>query len=142
MIVVCFGLNDASQGVEGIEKYKNALAQIFAKVKETDTEIIFMTPNMVNTYTSSLVPEGLCKDVAEMMSQIQNQGIMDLYMDAAREVCAEYGVKLCDCYGKWKLLAEKGVDTIALLSNHINHPTREMSWLFAGSLVECMFQND
>ena len=34
---------------------------------------------------------------------------------------------------------ECGVDVTELLSNKINHPTREMNWLFAYSLVETMF---
>ena len=140
LVIVCFGLNDASKGKEGVERYRQALAGIFAKVKETDSELVFMTPNMLNTYISPFLPEGLCREVGEMMGEIQRNGIMDLYMDTARAVCAEYGVRLCDCYAKWKLLAQNGVDTTALLSNHINHPSREMCWLFASSLMECMLQ--
>ena len=62
-------------------------------------------------------------------------------MEAARCVCRECGVVLCDCYKKWKLLEQSGVDTTALLSNHINHPTREMSWLFAVSLFETILDD-
>jgi len=140
LVIVCFGLNDASKGVEGIDDYRQALSGIFARIRETESEIIFMTPNMLNIYVSQFLTEGRCRQVAEQMAEIQRKGIMDLYMDTAREICQEYGVKLCDCYNKWKVMANNGVDTTALLSNHINHPKREMSWLFAYSLVEIMME--
>ena len=47
---------------------------------------------------------------------------------------------VCDCYAKWKLLSQNGVDTTALLANGINHPSREMAWMFAYSLLETMMR--
>ena len=140
LVIVCFGLNDAAIGKDGIATYKRALSEIFAKVKQAGAELIFMTPNMLNTRISPFLAEGLCKEVAEKMCTIQKDGIMDMYMDAAREVCKTHGVKLCDCYKKWRNLEKNGVDTTALLSNHINHPTREMSWLFAYSLADIIME--
>jgi hypothetical protein len=35
-----------------------------------------------------------------------------------------------------------GVDTTALLSNRINHPTREMNALFADELIKTMLERD
>ena len=72
---------------------------------------------------------------------IQNNGTLDAYFDAAREAASECGVKVCDVYAKWKKMAEYGIDTTALLSNDVNHPTRGMNWLFAHSLVETMMQD-
>ena len=37
-------------------------------------------------------------------------------------------------------LYENGVDVTELLANKINHPTREMNWLFAVSLVDTMLR--
>lgn len=42
---------------------------------------------------------------------------------------------VCDCYAQWKQLQAAGVNTTELLSNKLNHPTREMNWLFAVSLL-------
>jgi len=56
----------------------------------------------------------------------------------AKRICAEYAVPVCDCYSKWKKLYEMGVDITKLLSNSINHPTRQMHMLFANSLFEMM----
>ena len=37
-------------------------------------------------------------------------------------------------------MLEGGVDTTDLLSNHINHPVRQMHCLFAAELVKVMFK--
>jgi len=140
LTIVCFGLNDSFQKAAGIDIYRQALIGIFTKIKESGSELIFMTPNMLNTYISPCLAKGLSREIGAAMGEIQLSGTMDLYMDTARQVCLQYGVRICDCYAKWKLLEKNGVDTTALLANHINHPTREMSWLFAYSLVECMMQ--
>ena len=40
-------------------------------------------------------------------------------------------------------MARNGIDTTALLSNHINHPTREAHDLFVKALLDVMlFQNE
>ena len=61
-------------------------------------------------------------------------------MEAAKQVCEKNHVRICDCYAKWKRLYENGVDITELLANKINHPTREMNWLFATSLLDTMMQ--
>ena len=48
------------------------------------------------------------------------------------------GIRVCDCCGKWKKLAETQ-DTTMLLANRINHPTKEMHELFADSLFKMIF---
>ena len=47
---------------------------------------------------------------------------------------------MCDCYADWKRMDAVGIDTTALLSNHINHPTRALHWLFAWRLFETILQ--
>lgn len=135
LLVVCFGLNDSNGEMEGIENYRNALRNIFRTAKEADVETIFMTPNMLNTHAGKVAPGELLKSLAEMFAKRQNEGIFDAYMDAAREVCLEENVTLCDCYAIWKKMHECGVDTTGLLSNGLNHPVREMHNLFAWQLV-------
>lgn len=138
LTVVCCGLNDSGRGFEGLQDYKDSLKTIFERLKEAGSEIIFMTPNMMATEVSCHVTDPHFKRIAEDACIRQNEGIMDKYVQAAKEVCAEQDVRVCDCYGKWKVLASSGVDVTELLSNKINHPTREMHWLFAYSLVETM----
>ena len=136
LTVVCLGLNDAA---EGIEKYRASLVEIFQKLIAAGSEVIFMTPNMKNTVVHNRIDPALQGPAKDTMES-QNNGEFDQFMDAARSAAAECGVRVCDVYAKWKLMEQNGVDTTSLLSNYINHPTREMHWLFAYSLVETMMQ--
>lgn len=139
LTVVCFGLNDCGGEEAGLQKYLNALRSIFEQLKANGSEIIFMTPNMMNTYVSDDLDCQVLVNIAEKVMERQNRGIMDLYMDSAKALCEEMDVRVCDCYTKWKKLAQNGADTTLLLSNRINHPTREMNWMFAYSLMETIF---
>ena len=87
-----------------------------------------------------VVVEGSGIEIAEKVASRQNAGVLDQYLDAAKALCREKGVPVCDCYGKWKQLSAGGVDTTALLANGINHPTRQLHWLFAYELVRTMLE--
>jgi len=140
LVVVCFGLNDCRRGESGIERYSGALEGIFKKLLDAGKEVIFMTPNMSNTKISPHIrkEDSLIYETAQEIMGLQNDGILDKYMDAARDVCKTYGIPVCDCYAKWKQMETCGIDVTELLSNKINHPIREMHWLFAGMLVDTM----
>lgn len=136
LVVVCFGLNDSNKGLECIDNYTEALGKIFERLIREEKEIIFMTPNMMNTSISPYLKNELIVNLAKETGRIQTEGIFDKYIEAAKKVCEEYNVTVCDCYKKWKRLSECGVDVTEMLSNKINHPTKEMNWMFAYSLVE------
>ena len=140
LAVVCFGLNDVSGGLNGIDIYISALKEIFIQLQQADIEVIFMTPNMMNTSVSCHLEECF-KDDAQKTSRLQNDGTLDAYVEAAKKLCRERKISVCDCYAKWKRLWECGVETDDLLANYINHPTREMNWLFAVSLAETIFSD-
>lgn len=134
LIIVCFGLNDINGT---LEEYISALRTIFEKCKACGADVIFLTPNMLNTY----VAEDTAKkyyDYAGVTAEYQNSGRMDLYMGSAVKLAEEMGVTVCDCYSKWKKLSETE-DTTMMLINRINHPSREMHQLFADSLFEVIF---
>lgn len=140
LAVVCFGLNDCEQGNDGIEKYVCALHQIFETLHKKGIEVIFMTPNMMNTSVSDhIADEDIRRIAADKMNQ-QQAGVLDAYIEAAKQVCKECNVRICDCYEKWKTLYRNGVDVTELLANKVNHPIREMNWLFAVSLLDTMMQ--
>lgn len=138
LAVVCFGLNDVNGGMEKLEEYGHTLECIFRRLLERGIETIFMTPNMLNTRVSPLTVPASVVDYAAITAQMQNDGRMDAYMERARVAARACGVPLCDCYRKWKQLEAAGVDTTALLSNHINHPTRQLHKLFANALFDLM----
>lgn len=136
LLVVCFGLNDSNAEMEGLETYKTALRNIFREAKEAGTEIIFMTPNMFNTHNGKVEPGKILEPLAEIFAKRQLKGVFDAYMDAARQICREEEITLCDCYAIWKIMFECGVDATSLLSNGLNHPIRKMHILFAQQLVQ------
>ncbi len=139
LTVVCFGLNDCGKEDDGIAEYIESLRAIFRRLREKDSEIIFMTPNMMAEKVSETIHPNFL-ELAEKLSERQNRGVLDRYMDAARKLCGEENVPVCDVYAKWKRMAQLGVNVTELLSNKLNHPMREMHNLFATSLVEVMMQ--
>ena len=84
LVVVCFGLNDCGQKMEGIEKYTTALENIFKKLKEEGKEVIFMTPNMMNTKISPHLTNQLTINVAKDVMQRQLDGTLDNYIVEAK----------------------------------------------------------
>ena len=139
LIVVCFGLNDFVKGIEKLSEYAESLGGIFRTLQSIDSEIIFMTPNSCpSRITKKLNP--YCDEWVKSIEKNVKNKTMDIYMDKAKEVCVKYGVSICDCYGKWKKFEAAEVDLTVLLSNSLNHPTREMHKLFAASLIETIFE--
>ena len=142
LVVICFGLNDCNWGADKVCDFENNLEVIFKSVLESGAEIIYMTPNMMNTEISCHLKEEKIIEAAKMIMKNQLDGVLEKYEEAAKKLCAKYKIPVCDCYAKWKILEKNGVDTTNLLSNYINHPTREMHWLFATSLVETMMDKE
>lgn len=138
LTVVCFGLNDCGQGLEGVEGYKARLKEIFTKLRESGSEVIFMTANMMNTSVSCHLPSDQFRELAKVFMQRQQEGVLKAYFDSGKEAAMECGVPVCDVYAKWEKLSENGVDVTELLANKLNHPSREMNWVFAYELVNTM----
>ncbi|MBQ9783317.1 MAG: GDSL family lipase [Clostridia bacterium] len=134
LVIVCFGLNDVNKP---LEDYLSALRIIFERCLASGAEVIFMTPNMLNTYVAEDTAQQHW-EYAHKTAAMQNEGRMDRYMSAAVALAEELGVPVCDCYAKWKTLSETE-DTTLLLANRINHPTKDMHELFAASLFEMIF---
>lgn len=138
LVIVCFGLNDVNTN---LDSYLNALKIIFTESLASGAEVIFMTPNMLNTYVAEDVAD-CYRNYAGITMQKQNNGDMDLFMDSATALAKECKVTVCDCYSKWKQLQKDGVDTTRLLINRINHPTPKMHGLFAEMLLRTIMEDD
>lgn len=138
LTVVCFGLNDCGSGMDKVDAYQENLRQIFTALTESGSEVIFMTANMYNTSMSCHLSDDRLIEIAEQTMKRQHDGDLKAYFEAGKAVAGECGVKICDVYAKWEMLAQNGVDVTELLSNKINHPTREMNWVFAYELVNTM----
>ncbi len=133
-VIVCFGLNDVNRP---LEEYLSALKRIFEDCKAPDRDVIFMTPNMLNTRVADDTEEKYM-EYAAVTAKMQNEGRMDEYMTAAVRLASECGVKVCDCYAVWKKMSETQ-DITMCLANRINHPIRELHELFANMLFDAIF---
>jgi len=90
---------------------------------------------MMNTEIDPRLTDGELLTIAENCAYMQNEAVFDRHIEAARALCREKNIPVCDCYALWKQMESGGVNTTALLSNHINHPLREMHFLFAYELL-------
>lgn len=137
IVVICYGLNNGcSRNPQGFADTLNA---IFDKLNARNIPGVFMTPNMYNTYTHSEVLDCLI-GMAEDCAACQNSGDMDKVMAAGIAAAEAKGITVCDAYGVWKKLEEYGIDTTALLSNKLNHPSRKMHKLFADMLYPILVE--
>ena len=134
LVIVCFGLNDVNGS---LEDYISSLRIIFKKCIDKGADVIFMTPNMLNTYVADDTPVEYMEH-AKKTAEYQNGGRMDLYINSAIELAKDMNIPVCDCYSKWKELS-KTQDTTQLLIDRINHPVPEMHELFANSLFDTIF---
>lgn len=134
LVIVCYGLNDVNYN---IQYYLDSLRTLLTKIQQSGCDLIFLTPNMLNTSVADDThPDH--RDYAVKTCEMQNSGRMDKFVYASIDLANELGVKVCDCYSKWKELS-KTKDVTYLLANRINHPTREMHNLFADSLYKMIF---
>lgn len=135
LTVVSFGLNDCCAGMERLPKYEEALDTIFTRLDKVGGEAIFLTPNAMPHEVSPEETDTFTRSAFARMIETANQ-TLPKFMEAARGVCANRGVPVCDCYRKWEILRQSGVDITRLLANRINHPVEKMHWMFAVSLFE------
>ena len=140
LVVVCFGLNDSGAGPDGLQRYSDAVRGILRRLRTEGIDAILLTPNMMCSRVDHRITDELERRIAAGIVPVQTEGVLDAYVEAARAAAAAEGARLCDCYALWKAMDTAGLDTTAMLSNHINHPTRELHWLFAWKLFQTIFE--
>ena len=69
LTVVCYGLNDNSWGLEHLNLYTDSLDNIFSRLKEAGSEVIFLTPSMQYTTVSCHLKEDNMRVLAEKTAQ-------------------------------------------------------------------------
>lgn len=138
LVVVSYGLNDAC--CITLEKYKNSLSKIFETFSQKGIEFIFLTENEMCRKVSCHLDNKLFIQLAQKFSALQNSEQLAEYFNAGKEICLQYGGKVCDIYRVWQKMHEGGVDTTELLANKFNHPRREFHYYIAIKLLETMFE--
>ena len=129
LLIICFGLNDVNGKKEN---YLYALEEMFTRARKAGIDVIFLTPNMLNTGVAEDTAPYL-RNYAAKTAGMQNGGRMDEFIYAAIALAERCDVTVCDCYSEWKRLSETQ-DVTLLLANRINHPIPEMHQLFADAL--------
>ena len=141
LVIVGFALNDAfCMGESGINEYKKTMAEILTKIAASGAESIVLTPNAMNTNVSCHLKEKPLLKLAKNMEKVQKSGVLESYAEAAKAVAAENGAVVCDVYSVWKSMIQAGVNVTELLANKLNHPVRQMHYLTAMMLCECILR--
>lgn len=140
LLIVCYGLNDCTfpDREAGLRQYARALREIFALANKSGAECLLLTPNTLCRYVDDRL-RGKFAEYARTACSLQEEGVLDRYVETAKGVAREAGVSVADAYSVWLYMHKDGRDTTALLANHINHPTRDMHALFARLLLEAIF---
>lgn len=144
LVVIAFGLNDAMDADSQLNlvRYRAALNEMLAAIRASGAECIVMTCSHMCTYIPSSVCAAQLREIAAHAVKVQTSGTLGAYMRVARAVALQHGAALADAYAFWEALAQNGVDTTALLSNGINHPTREAHDIFVAELLRTMLASD
>lgn len=140
LVTVNFGLNDAMSGMEGLETYRAAMDGIFAKLTEAGIECMLVTSNRMCAYVAPGIAAPELREVAAQAAKIQNEGVLDAYVQEARETAQRYGAPIADAYQVWTNMERMGIDTTAMLCNDINHPSPEAHNIFVEKIMEKIFE--
>jgi len=135
LVVISYGLNDSLLNI--LPQYKETLEKMIQILQEKDIEVLFLTQNAMCTKVSDNIKEPKLRELAALCADIQNSGKLTRYYDAAKEICKQYGVAVCDLHKEWLMYIEEGIDiTDAFLANYLNHPDRNYHRYMATRLVE------
>lgn len=141
LVVVGFALNDAAlMGQKGVEDYKATMSKILRRIAETGAEAIVLTPNAMCTEVSCHLTEKPLLKLAKNFAKLQNDGVLTLYAEAAKDVAEKNGAAVCDVYAEWEKMIAAGVNVTDLLANYMNHPTRKMHDMTAMMLLKIILK--
>ena len=138
LVIVGFALNDSTSGLDGLDRYRADLSEILRKIAESYAETIVLTPNAMNTSLSEHLKEKWQLKLAERFRKLQTGGVLDRYVEVEKEIAGLFGATICDVYDKWKKMIAAGVEVTELLANKLNHPIRQMHYMTAMMLLDCM----
>jgi acyl-CoA thioesterase I len=143
LIVVAFGLNAAAQGgLEGVRQFKTDLNHLLERIdRDTKAQVLLVTPSFTLKRVSERIhPEELI--YVPGLLPLQGGGVVAAYAAAIRQVGAARGLPVADVYAAWETFERAGVDTDAMLSNGLNHPTGEAHAITADLLFDLITLSD
>jgi acyl-CoA thioesterase I len=122
LVLIAFGLNDCLDGEPKLSEFTDALRGIITQVRaETEADILLVTPPFMATQASARIhPEH--ETVGSIIIDAQNNGSLNLYAQAIRDIAQSTKVPYADVHAEWTRLSQTGVDTNLWLINGLNHP--------------------
>ena len=146
LTLIAFGLNDAWQGLSGLEGFKAALTTLVRRTQaETHSDVIVLTPSFMNKAADSAHAERVAPEHQGLiagMAAIQNNDTLAAYAEAIREVAEQCAVLCADVYRDWEGYAAHGVNTDVWLANGLNHPTEEAHQITADLLTALVLKTN
>ena len=122
LVLVAFGLNDATDGLEALPAFRQAIGAIIQKIRRaTQAAVIVVTPPFMAAQRNPRI-YSLHDAVADRIIATQTQGILRKFAGALRDLAAEENVILADVHAAWERLHAQGLDTDTWLANGLNHP--------------------
>ena len=141
LVIVNFALNDAMGGLDKLDAYAQAMEAIMRRVADSGAECMLLTPNRMCTYVSHNIHDDIIRRIASAAAEVQIKGVLDAYVNAARSIADQNRVPVADAYAAWNRLEDNGIDTTAMLANHINHPVPDMHRLFVDAIESRLFES-
>ena len=122
LVLIAFGLNDSTRGLEKIDAFADDLRKIVKAVRgQTEADVVLLTPPYMATKpTERIHPDH--EGVTEIILRAQRDGALAAYAENIRCVASELAVPVADIHAEWKRLSESGTDTDLWLCNGLNHP--------------------
>lgn len=103
-------------------------------------ECMLLTPNRMCSYVAHDFPTEGYREIARKAVLLQNQGVLDAYVQTARKLAKSMNVAIADANRVWNNLEAAGVDTTAMLANSINHPDAAAHGIFVEQILARMFE--
>ena len=138
LVLVAFGLNDSSNGPEGLDEFSHNLRQMVTLITQnTNAEIILVTTNhIISTPNDNVLPD--YEHFVEPFIVRQKSGLIAAYAQRVRDLAREFSISIADVYERWDKLAQAGIDTTLFLSNGLNHPTPAAHIISAELIMQCI----
>lgn len=136
LLLIAYGLNDAVNGMEGLDSYRDAIEGIVTKARQSgDYDIMLLSSNMMPVYAAGNVPDrwSFC---TENFIKLQRDGVLANFAGCLKSIAKEQGVAFANVYAAWEELHAQGVDTTAMLVNGLNHPDEEGHIMAARVIME------
>lgn len=142
LLLIAFGLNDVSGGLEMLDDYKAALQKLVSTARVAGiADIILLTPNFMPTRATDKIP-AKWQHLTERFIALQTGGTLAAYAAAMREVGASHNVSVADVYAAWEALERGGTDTTSWLANGLNHPDARGHQLAAQNVFDVITQQE